>query len=589
MPPVTNPSSAARLEVWTRLAGFFKPYRWRIAFALAALLIAAGATLTLPLAVRQIVDQQVFSKQTLLVDYYFLSLFGIVLIIAAASAMRFYLVMWLGERIVADIRSAVFDHVLRLDPVFFEVTRTGEVLSRLTTDTTQVQAAAGAGFSIALRMLVMLSGSLIMMTVTSPRLTGLIVLLVPVVILPLLVYGRRVRRLSRISQDNIAQASAIAGETLDAMQTVQAFVLEKHFAGKFSRTVETAFDSARLRLKARALLSAFALLIIFSAIILVIWVGVQFVIAGKMSMGELSQFLIFAFIVATSSAALSEVWGDMQKAAGAMERLLELLSAESSLVTPDPPALVQLPADAHLHLQGIHFHYPSRPDRHALKNFTLTIAPGETVALVGPSGAGKSTIFHLLLRFYDPQQGKISLGAVDIATLPLQQLRRHIGIVPQETVIFSDDVQENIRCGKLAADIGQIRAAAKAAEADRFIQQLPEQYHTFLGEKGTRLSGGQKQRIAIARAILKSPQILLLDEATSSLDAESEQLVQEAMQRLMQGRTTLIIAHRLATVKNADRIIVMDQGQIVAAGRHRELLAAGGLYARLAQLQFAGI
>ncbi len=587
MKPATTPSSSARLKVWARLGNFFKPYRWRIAFALAALLIAAGATLTLPLAVRQIVDQQVFSKQSVLMDYYFLSLFGIVLVIAASSALRFYLVMWLGERIVADIRSAVFDHVLRLDPVFFEVTRTGEVLSRLTTDTTQVQAAAGAGFSIALRMLVMLTGSLIMMAITSPRLTGLIVLLVPIVILPLLVYGRRVRWLSRISQDNIAQASAIAGETLDAMQTVQAFVLEKHFSGKFSRAVATAFDSARQRLKARALLSAFALLIIFSAIILVIWVGVQFVIAGKMSMGELSQFLIFAFIVATSSAALSEVWGDMQKAAGAMERLLELLSAESNLMMPDPPAVVQLRADAHLNLQGIHFHYPSRPDRQALKNFTLTIAPGETVALVGPSGAGKSTIFHLLLRFYDPQQGKISLGVVDIATLPLQQLRRHIGIVPQETVIFSADVRENIRCGKLDAGIREIRAAARAAEAHQFIEQLPEKYATFLGEKGTRLSGGQKQRIAIARAILKSPQILLLDEATSSLDAESEQLVQEAMQHLMQGRTTLIIAHRLATVKNADRIIVMDQGQIVAAGRHRDLLAAGGLYARLAQLQFS--
>jgi ATP-binding cassette, subfamily B, bacterial len=584
-----NSGNAApeRLKVLAQLAVFFKPYRYRILFAFIALTVAACATLALPWMVRIIIDQGFFAEHAATIDRYFLMLFGIVMIIAMFSAARFYLVMWLGERIVADIRIAVYQHVIKMDPIFFEITRTGEVLSRLTTDTTLLQSVVGAGFSIALRMSFMLLGSLIMLTITSPQLTGFILVLVPVVIFPLLIYGRKIRRLSRTTQSHVAEASAIAGETLNAIHTLQAFVLEKFYSDRFAHTITLAFTAGCKRLLARALLSAFAILVVFSAVMGVIWIGTQFVIAEKMSIGELSQFLIYAFIVATSTAALSEVWGDVQKAAGAMERLLELLHSKPSIHTSKHPVPLKIKSTDHLHFEQIVFQYPTRPEQYALKNFTLDVAPGETIALVGPSGAGKSTVLQLLLRFYDPQQGTISLGDIDIAQANIQQLRQQIGIVPQETVIFAADVMENIRIGNLEASYDDILAAAKAAAADQFIRQLPEGFNTFLGERGTRLSGGQRQRIAIARAILKNPPILLLDEATSALDAESEKLVQEAMEHLMQNRTTLVIAHRLATVLKADRILVMNGGQILAIGKHQELITECSLYARLAELQFS--
>ena len=583
----TDKSSPYKHKVLAQLAVFFKPYRYRIFFAFIALTISAGATLTLPWAVRIIIDQGFFVEHAATIDRYFLVLFAIVMIIAVFSATRFYLVMWLGERIVADIRIAVYQHVIHMDPNFFEVTRTGEVLSRLTTDTTLLQSVVGAGFSISLRMSFMLIGSLVMLTITSPQLTGFILLLIPVVIFPLLIYGKKIRRLSRITQDYVAESSAIAGETLNAIHTLQSYVLEKYYSSRFAHSVEKAFASGRRRLKARALLSAFAILIVFSTVMGVIWIGTQFVIADKMSVGELSQFLIYAFILATSTAALSEVWGEVQKAAGAMERLLELLHSRQSLQAPEHPVPLQINTVEQLRFDRVNFQYPSRPEQHALQNFTLDISPGETIALVGPSGAGKSTVFQLLLRFYDPQQGTISLGDINIAKTDIQQLRQQMGIVPQETVIFATDVMENIRIGNPEVSDEKILAAAKAAVADQFIRQLPEGYNTFLGERGTRLSGGQRQRIAIARAILKNPPILLLDEATSSLDAESEKQVQEAMEHLMQGRTTLIIAHRLATVLKSDRIVVMEHGQILAIGKHQDLLKTCKLYARLAELQFS--
>ena len=393
--------------------------------------------------------------------------------------------------------------------------------------------------------------------------------------------------MTRLTQDYVAESSAIAGETLNAIHTLQSYVLEKYYSSRFTHSVEKAFASGRRRLKARALLSAFAILIVFSTVMGVIWVGTQFVISDKMSVGELSQFLIYAFILATSTAALSEVWGDVQKAAGAMERLLELLHSRQNLHAPEHPVPLQINTVEQLRFDKVNFQYPSRPEQHALQNFTLDISPGETIALVGPSGAGKSTVFQLLLRFYDPQQGTISLGDINIAETDIQQLRQQMGIVPQETVIFATDVMENIRIGNTEVNDEKILAAAKAAVADQFIRQLPEGYNTFLGERGTRLSGGQRQRIAIARAILKNPPILLLDEATSSLDSESEKLVQEAMEHLMQGRTTLIIAHRLATVLKSDRIVVMEHGQILAIGKHQDLLKTCKLYARLAELQFS--
>ena len=560
-------------------------YRQTLIFAAVALIVAAAATLALPIAVRIMIDQGFSKAQAVSVDRYFLILLVIAAVLAVASATRFYLVSWLGERVVADIRTQVYRHVMNMSPTFFEVTRTGEVLSRLTTDTTLVQSIAGAGLSIALRNAITLTGGLIMLAVTSLWLTGIIVLFIPLIVVPLVLLGRRVRRLSRAAQDRVADASGIAGETLNAIETVQAFTLESLQSKRFSDSVAIAFATAVRRIRVRALLTALTILVVFGAIVVGLWAGAQAVLDGRMSAGELGQYLLYAIFVGGAAASLSEVWGEVQRAAGAMERLIELLDAAPTITSPNNPVALQC-SGGRIDIEGLSFHYPARPDNAALADFELRVRSGETLALVGPSGAGKSTVFQLLLRFYDPQSGRVLLDGVDIRTTRPEDVRGAIGIVPQETVIFAENVMENIRYGRPQASDDEVRAAAGAAAADEFIERLPEGYQSFLGERGTRLSGGQRQRIAIARAILKDPPIMLLDEATSSLDAESERLVQQALERLMRNRTTVVIAHRLATVLKADRIVVMDLGQIVAQGTHGELLRQGGLYARLAELQF---
>ena len=568
------------------LLPFLRPYRGTLAAALVALLVAAGAMLALPVAARYLIDRGFAASDADTINRYFGWFLLAAGVFGAFAALRFYLMSWLGERVVADIRDAVYRKVVRLDPSFFEVTRSGEVLSRLTTDTTLVQSIAGAGISIALRSSINLVGALVMLALTSPRLMGWIVLLVPAVIVPLIVVGRWVRRLSRDAQDGIADSSGLAGETLNAIQTVQAFTLEALQGERFHRSVESAFAAATRRNRIRALLTALGITLVFGAITLVLWLGAHAVLEGEMSGGELGQFLLYAVFVAGSAAALTEMWGEVQRAAGATERLVELLEAEPAIRPPLDPVALPEPGTGRIEFRDVVFSYPSRPDTRALDGFSLEIAPGETVAFVGPSGAGKSTTFQLLLRFYDPQSGVIRIDGVDLAAARPQDVRCRIGLVPQDTVLFGASARENIRYGRPEATDGEIEAAARAAAADAFLRDLPEGYDTFLGERGTRLSGGQRQRIAIARAILKDPPILLLDEATSALDAESERVVQEALERLMEGRTTIIIAHRLATVLKADRIVVMDRGRIVDSGRHAELIERNPLYARLAELQF---
>jgi ATP-binding cassette subfamily B protein len=557
--------------------------------AMAALVLASLAQLSLPVAIRYLIDAGLLAESAASIDRYFLGLFTVAVAFGLFSALRFYLVTWLGERVVADIRDGVYQHVVRLDPTFFEVTKTGEVLSRLTTDTTLIQSISGAGLSITLRATLNLVGAVIMLAVTSPRLAGMILLLLPFVIVPIILIGRRVRTLSRASQDRIADTSGLAGETLNAIATVQAFTMERLQSSRFGEAVGLAFDTAVKRIRIRALLTGIAILFIFGAITFVLWLGTRSVMAGEMTGGQLGQFLLYAIFASAAAAGLSEMWGEVQRAAGAMERLVELLNAKPAIVAPPNPE--PLPAVSHglISLENVSFRYPSRPDTLAIDDFSLDVASGETLAIVGPSGAGKSTLFQLLLRFYDPESGCIRVDGVDIRKTTPEAVRSRIGLVPQETMIFGTTARENIGYGRPGASDAEIESAAMAAAADDFIRQLPDGYETFLGERGTRLSGGQRQRIAIARAILKDPPILLLDEATSSLDAESERVVQEALEHLMQNRTTLIIAHRLATVLKATRIVVVDHGRIVDIGTHHDLVQRDSLYARLAQLQFGEI
>ena len=584
-PKSTNPKSLSGL------LPFLRPYRGRIAMALVFLVLAAVATLAFPVALRSLIDgglvQTDKGTQVMALRNHFAALFAVAVALGLFSAARFYMVSWLGERVTADLRNAVYSHVLRQSPEFFETTQTGEVLSRLSADTTLVQTVVGSSLSMGLRNAVMGVGALAVLVWTNPVVMLQVLAVLVLIVLPSLWFGRRVRKLSRASQDRVADSSAIAAEVLNAIPVVQSYTAEDRETRRFISSTDNAFATAAKRSLMRSGLVAFIIIATSAALLWGLYQGTQAVAEGRITAGHLGQTVVYVIILASAFAVLGEVYGDLLRAAGATERLMELLGTQSPITSPAKPVIAPMPvAGSAIQFEAVNFHYPSRPQQQALKNFHLNVLPGQTVAIVGPSGAGKSTVFQLLLRYYDPQSGSIVLDGSETRQLALDALRQRVGIVPQDAVIFSSSAIENIRYGKPGATDAEVKAAAHAAFAHEFIEALPEGYDTFLGERGVRLSGGQRQRIAIARAMLKNPPLLLLDEATSALDAESERMVQAALESAMRDRTTLVIAHRLATVQKADLIVVLDHGELVEQGTHAELVAKGGVYAGLAALQF---
>ena len=582
----TREENTRSLKPLVRLTPYLHRYRHQITLALIALIIASVATLLVPIAVRRIIDHGFTTANATLVNQYFAVMIAVVLILAASSAIRFYYVMWLGEKIVADVRDTLFEHLLKLSPAFYESQKTGEVISRLTADTTQIKSAFSSTASIALRNVVMLVGAITMMIVTSPKLAGLAGLAIPLIVLPLVIYGRRVRVLSRTAQDKLAASAAFAQERLSAITTVQSNVQETCTNKEFGDATRFAFSAAAKRTLARAILTAAIIFVALGSIVGLLWFGAQEVMSGKLSGGTLSQFVLYAVIAASSLGQLSEVWGEIQLAAGAAERISELLDEVPKISAPANPVKLPAAPKGEVKFSEVSFHYPTRTNMAALNKVNFTARPGEVTAVVGPSGAGKTTLFALIQRFYDPELGHILIDGIDVKSTDPQELRKHLAVVPQDTIIFSGSVLDNIRFGSPDATREAAMAAAIAARVDEFAKKLPNGFDTEVGERGITLSGGQRQRIAIARAILRNAPILLLDEATSSLDAESEALIQEALEKLTANRTTLVVAHRLATVRNADRILVFDGGKLVAQGTHSQLVKKNALYAKLAKLQF---